>query len=150
MVGSEKARYRENAEPLSNEQLRKSRVEYWKASYDFQKHMMTVSLAAIAGFGALLGGAFDINVTNNWEGLEHVRQLDISAVFFGLLVSLFFSYIASGMARRSITTMPPRGADYRTPEHPFRWRLCVLSSGIGVGLAFVGLLVFVLVSIFSV
>jgi hypothetical protein len=34
------------------------KLEFWKAEYDFQKHLMTLGVAASAGFAALLGGFF--------------------------------------------------------------------------------------------
>ncbi len=35
-----------------------SGLEYWKIQYDFQKHLMTMDILAVAGFVALLGGFF--------------------------------------------------------------------------------------------
>ena len=34
----------------------KNELEYWKTQYDFQKHLMTLSLAFAAGLAALLAG----------------------------------------------------------------------------------------------
>ena len=35
-----------------------SNLEFWRTTYDVFKHSATVSLASIAAFAALLGGAF--------------------------------------------------------------------------------------------
>jgi hypothetical protein len=68
----------EAAEKEKRDNLRQGAIEYWKSYYDFFKHLATISLAAIAGFGALLGGAFS---DATWEGY----------VLFGFLPLIYLS-----------------------------------------------------------
>jgi hypothetical protein len=75
-------------------------TEFWKAQSDFFKHLMTSYLAAVAVFGALLGGfynAFDLNSAVN-VGL-------IVGTFLAFLASLTLSAMAAHDARGNIVRM---------------------------------------------
>lgn len=45
-------------EDKKRERLIQSALEYWKANYEFQKHLTLITLTATAGFIALLSGFF--------------------------------------------------------------------------------------------
>jgi hypothetical protein len=68
--------------PVSNEaQDRKaqSELEYWKAQYDFHKHLMTLGLAAAAGFVAVLAlpgffGIRDLEAKVQNRQRPHVKE----------------------------------------------------------------------------
>jgi hypothetical protein len=38
--------------------LLQSGTDYWKVQFEYYKHLMTINLAAVAAFGALLGGFY--------------------------------------------------------------------------------------------
>jgi hypothetical protein len=58
LVGELETSREADAEKEKRESLRQGAIEYWKSFHDFYKHLTTLSLAAIAAFGALLGGVF--------------------------------------------------------------------------------------------
>jgi hypothetical protein len=89
------------------DRVAQSGMEYWKAQYDFYKHFMTISLASIAAYGAVLGGLI-------MGPLEKSVTGDLySTLLYGLFLWTFLwlataaIWAVSGMrvARRSLWEM---------------------------------------------
>ena len=89
------------------DRVAQSGMEYWKAHYDFYKHFMTISLASIAAYGAVLGGLI-------MGALEKSATGDLySTLLYGLFLWTFLwlataaIWAVSGMrvARRSLWEM---------------------------------------------
>lgn len=91
------------------DRLAQSQLEYWKARYDFAKHFMTISLAAVAAFGALLGSAF-IDPTvwdpNPWVlGTVYIpleRNFVIGGTFLCFIYAAIFAGSTAGRTRANI------------------------------------------------
>ncbi len=75
-------------------------TEFWKAQLDFFKHLMTVNLAALAVFGALLGGFF-----YNSDLKSPVNVGLILGTLLAFLISLILSAMAAHDARGNILRM---------------------------------------------
>jgi hypothetical protein len=79
-----------------------STIEWWKTVYDFYKHLITIALASIAAFGALLGGAF-----------RHAFGLNAGSMPRFLVIGTFIAFALTAImavqgmhyARRSILHM---------------------------------------------
>jgi uncharacterized YccA/Bax inhibitor family protein len=76
------------------DRLRQGSVEFWKIEYDFFKHMMTFSLAAIAAFGAMLGSVFSDPYVWVQDWLVGALSLSRNAV----IVLTFSSFIISAVS----------------------------------------------------
>ncbi len=92
------------------DRLAQSQLEYWKARYDFAKHFMTLSLAAVAAFGALLGSDF-IDPTV-WDprpwvlgGAVYIpleRNFVIGGTFLCFIYAAIFAGSVAGRTRANI------------------------------------------------
>jgi hypothetical protein len=78
-------------------------LEYWKCQLDFYKHLITLNLAAAAGFGALLGGVF--NDPEAWALPSTWRPIFIVATFACFLGSALLSMDATGQATDNVLRM---------------------------------------------
>lgn len=91
------------------DRLRQSGIEFWKATSDLFKHIMTLSLAALAAFGALLGGVFSDPGT--WDGylfedmLFMPRNLIIPVTFLSFLLAALGSAFVISRSRYTIWHM---------------------------------------------
>jgi hypothetical protein len=91
------------------DRLAQSQLEYWKARYDLAKHFMTLSLAAVAAFGALLGSAF-IDPTvwdpSPWVlGAVYIpleRNFVIGGTFLCFIYAAIFAGSVAGRTRANI------------------------------------------------
>ena len=90
------------------DRLRHSALEYQKTDYDFYKHLMTLALAAIAAFVAILGGGSldsshwrgDFTLTLWWLSLS--RSQLISITFISLFLAAFGACTEARIARDNI------------------------------------------------
>jgi hypothetical protein len=80
--------------PETQERVFQSDLEFWKIQYDFFKHLMTLAIALIAGFGAMLGGVFEDQVV-----LESLGSFAWSVPAFCFIL-LIISATSSGIAAR--------------------------------------------------
>jgi hypothetical protein len=99
----------ERSEPTAAEEKERDRLiliglYYWQAQYDFQKSLMTLGLAATAGFIALLGGFFGGTVP--WPIGDFKSTLCIVVVFLGFFVSMAAALRAAMVARSLIGCVP--------------------------------------------
>jgi hypothetical protein len=81
---------REGSEAKANLHFeRERRLEFWKIQYDYFKHLMTLALASIAGFGAMLGGVFSGVVGNQDSPILEILIYGIFGCFVGVLLVSF-------------------------------------------------------------
>jgi excisionase family DNA binding protein len=97
--------YRESAGTKDKrDRLAQSYLEFWKATYNLYRHIMTLSLAAIAALGAMLGSAFsDPTAWTGWTmfGISFVpRNVAMVCTFAGFLVAAVGSFACSTSAAR--------------------------------------------------
>jgi hypothetical protein len=81
--------------------LFQSGTEYWKAHYDFNKHLMTIDIALLAAFGALLGGIF--RSPHPFDDI--VSKVFSLIVFSGLFLSTVYATFATMACRANIQEM---------------------------------------------
>jgi excisionase family DNA binding protein len=124
-------------------------TEYWKAQYDYHKHISTISLASTAAFIALLGGFF--GDTSGWNEPYWMRLAFIGVVFCGLLIattSAIGAAAAAGMNLRSLREVENAdGLDRLERRRPFR--RYSLTTMLALALAWAILIVFVFLSVFG-
>jgi hypothetical protein len=100
-----------SAEKEKRQRLVQSGTEYWKAQFEFHKNLMTLCLATIAAFGALLSGVFTDPTTwtglstadgPEWLRLAWLRPILIFTALPSFLGALAFALMASRVARENI------------------------------------------------
>jgi hypothetical protein len=93
-----------------------SELEYWKAQYDFQKHLMTTGLAAAGAFVAILVGYLRGTEPGPWaiavfvsgetgfdlEAAGSAAKGAIAVVFVAFLLSAILAQFAAGSARARV------------------------------------------------
>ena len=104
-----------NAEEQHLSQSVQSQLEYWKAQYDFQKHLMSTGLAGVVGFAALLVGVLESNEPGVWPiaeflfgkaglsfGVSEQIAVGMIALAFGSFVSSVVTANRTAGAARSV------------------------------------------------
>ncbi len=79
-----------------------SGLEWWKAVYDFYKHLQTITLASLAVVGALLGGPFEGTLSP--DGALGPKLFAVAALSAFLVASLI-TIPGMSMGRRNILYM---------------------------------------------
>ena len=68
-------------------------LEYWKAQYDFAKHLMTIGLAGMVTFGALLAGVY-----HPQDAMPLTYYFWIAIIFLLFLLTVIVAYLAAYLA----------------------------------------------------
>ena len=142
----------EQEKPIENMrgELDQNKLEYWKAQYDFQKHLMTLGVAGAAGLAALLGGVFSgedpwgisyffghsdrVIVIGNY-----LATAMILLGFAGFLLCAFFANFAARSATliiRNHSSSEGSNGEERF-ESPRKKATIFLSAGLLISLAFI-------------
>jgi hypothetical protein len=125
-------------------------VEYCKTVYDYYKHLMTVSLAAIAPFGAMLGGVFSNSAA--WpDGALVSRTTFVVLVFACFLQTALAAAQAMAKAERNILRIgeletAEELTEFAASGEPIFDNLRIVII-IPFGLGVIGLMLFVLMSL---
>jgi hypothetical protein len=139
-----------------------SELEYWKAQYDFQKHLMTTGLAAAGAFAAILVGYLRGLEPGSWAiavfvseetrfelgAVDSAANIAIPMVFGAFLLSAILAQFAAGSARarvrdtgkiQTIEDVPVKYASNRAK----RFALWYTGANLLLGLGLILVLIFV-------